>query len=294
MPAAEVDLDAGLVRRLLRSQFPDLLEGDPAVEPLAFGWDNGVFRLGDDLVVRLPRRALGAELVEHEQRWLPSLAVGLPLPVPAPVRCGRPDEDVGYPWAWSVCPWLPGDIAARTPPDDLADAAARLAGFLRALHEPAPPEAPANPYRGVPLVARDEVTRTRVERLDGSLLSAPVVLAAWEAALEVPVHEGPVRWLHGDLHPANLLVDRGRVSAVIDFGDLTGGDPATDLAVAWMLLDPPAREVFRSAVGADDATWARSQGWALSLAVAYLDASADHPIVAGIGRRTLAAVLADG
>ncbi|MDQ1465634.1 MAG: hypothetical protein QOH10_49, partial [Actinomycetota bacterium] len=146
-PAAEVAIDDGLVRRLLTEQLPDL-RGLPLVR-LAEGWDNVIFRLGDELTVRLPRRRLAAELVEHEQRWLPELAPKLPLAIPAPVGIGRPGP--GYPWAWSVCPWLPGAVAQQVAPDDPFDAATRLGRFLAALHEPAPPDAPANPFRGVPL-----------------------------------------------------------------------------------------------------------------------------------------------
>jgi aminoglycoside phosphotransferase (APT) family kinase protein len=291
MPAAEVDVDVDLVRRLLVAQFPDLLEGDPEIRPVAFGWDNVIVRLGDDLVVRLPRRQQAAELVVHEQRWLAQLAPALPLPVPAPVRCGVPGE--GYPWPWTVCPWLEGAIAATTPPDDQAEAAGALAGFLAALHRPAPADAPVNPYRGGPLAERDPFVRERAAALDGALCDATEVVPRWEAALAAPPHGGPPVWLHGDLHPANLLVAGGRLSAVIDFGDLTAGDPATDLAVAWMLFDASERSLLRRLTGADDATWRRARGWAIHLSLAYLANSADHPVIAGVGRRTLAAVLGD-
>ena len=292
MPAAEVDVDEVLVERLLRAQAPADLVGGRRLAPLAFGWDNVVLRLGDDLVVRLPRRAVAAELIETEQRWLPILAPRLPLPVPAPVFAGEPGE--GYPWRWSVCRWLAGDVAGRTPPADRHAAATTLGAFVAALHEPAPAEAPANPYRGGPLPDRDTVTRERIVQL-GSMLDGPRCLAVWDDLRATPSWTGPPRWLHGDLHPANLLVDRGALSAVIDFGDLTAGDPATDLSVAWSLFhdDPSARETFRDAAGyaGDDDTWRRGRGWALSLALAYLANSADHPLIAAIGRRMLDAAL---
>jgi aminoglycoside phosphotransferase (APT) family kinase protein len=288
MPAAEVDLDPALVRSLLEEQHPDL--ADLPLTPLAFGWDNAVLRLGDDLVVRLPRRSLAAALVGHEQRWLPSLAPSLPLPVPFPVRVGRPSAALGYPWSWSVCPWLPGDVAGRRPPDDLADAARVLGAFVRALHVPAPPDAPVNPYRGVPLSARDASLHDWLDRLADTLDPAPI-LARWTRHLETPAWRGAALWLHGDLHPANLLVHDGRLSAVIDFGDLTSGDPAGDLFVAWMLFPPAARAVFRDAAGdVDDDTWDRAEGWALLMALAYLANSADNPLITAIGHRTLAAL----
>lgn len=283
MPAAEVLVDEALVRALLEEQFP-AWSGLP-LTPLAFGWDNVVLRLGDELLVRLPRRAMAAELVAHEQRWLPELAGRLPLPVPAPVGFGRPG--CGYPWSWSVVPWLPGVVAESADALDLAGAAVALGEFVVALGSvEAPVDAPVNPYRGVPLADRAAVTEERIAALG----LGDEVTALWREALAVPAWSGPARWLHGDLHPANLLVEGGRLSAVIDFGDVCSGDPACDLAVAWMLLPPAERAVFRSVVGADEAVWARARGWALSLAVAILSNSADNALMARIGRRTLEAV----
>ena len=289
MPAAEIEIDAALVRALLIDQHHDLAE--LPITTLGFGWDNAMFRLGDDYTVRLPRREMAAVLVEHEQRWLPLLAASLPLPIPAPIRNGRPA--LAYPWSWSVGPWLPGATAAATPPADEFGAARVLGGFLRALHQPGPPELPSNPFRGVPLAQRHESVIERVAAL-GDAIDGPAVLHIWNSLVDTPYWTGAPCWLHGDLHPANIIVNEGRVAAVIDFGDITRGDPATDLAVGWMLFTPAAREVFRSASASADAdTWTRARGWALALALAYLAGSADHPVIATIGRRTLAAVLAD-
>ena len=293
MPAAEVEVSPDLVRRLLAAQHPDL-SGLP-VEVMNNGWDNLICQLGGELLVRLPRRAAAAKLVEHEQRWLPVLAPTLPLPVPGPVRAGRPG--LGYPWAWSVVPFLPGRVAARYPPADLLAAAASLGGFLGALHAPAPPDAPVNPYRGVPLADRGALVAKHVSALGGSVDRA-AVLDMWQAALATPAWDRPPVWLHGDLHPANILVHRGSISAVIDFGDITSGDPAGDLSVAWMLLPAECHDAFRDAyraagqhsAGAD--MWARARGWALALSLAFLANSADNPMIAGIGQRTLSAVRA--
>ncbi|MEV0430902.1 aminoglycoside phosphotransferase family protein [Micromonospora sp. NPDC050495] len=286
MPAAEVPVSVELVRRLLEQQHPDL--ADLPVEVLANGWDNLVCRLGEEFLVRLPRRTVAAALVAHEQRWLPELAGRLPLPVPAPVRVGRPTTQ--FPWSWSVVPFLPGRIAARSEPDDLRSAAATLGGFLNALHAPAPPAAPVNPFRGIPLTGRAEGVRTALAHLEPA--DRAVARRVWAAAAAAPAWGGPPLWLHGDLHPANILVDRGRISAVIDFGDLTSGDPATDLSVAWMLFPAEQRAVFRHAYGgADDATWERARGWALVLSLVFLTHSADNPLMRGIGERTFRAVL---
>ncbi|PYY64765.1 phosphotransferase [Curtobacterium sp. MCPF17_003] len=288
-PAAEVDVDVPLVRALLRDQHPDL-----AVLPLevvANGWDNVVLRLGDDLAVRVPRRELAARLVEHEQRWLPAIAarVGSVVPVPVPVRTGRPA--LGYPWSWSVVPWLPGTaIGERAAGVLVAEA---LAAFVGLLHVPAPDDAPANPFRGVPLASRSDAVLTR---LDGHGVHRAGELAAlWRTAAAVPAHAGPPVWVHGDLHPFNLLVDPSggadRLSAVIDFGDVTAGDPAVDLATAWLTLDRPGRLAFRARVTAPEATWQRARGWAVALASAL--ATADERAFRSVAQRSIDAVLDD-
>jgi len=293
MPAAELDVSADLVQRLLAAQQPDL--ADLAVEVLANGWDNVMYRVGDVLVARLPRREAAARLIMNEQQWLPALQPRLPLPVPAPVRIGQPGS--GYPWPWSIVPFLPGRAAAGNPPADWPDAATSLGRFLAALHTPAPPDAPANALRGVPLADRS-ARLTQHLRAAGALADHKAVTRAWEAALAAPAWDKPAVWLHGDLHPANIVVHRGRISGVIDFGDITSGDPATDLSAAWMLLPARYHDDFRSAYrtadqhAASDDTWARARGWALALSLAMLANSADNPQITEIGHRTLTAVLA--
>ncbi|WP_435207430.1 aminoglycoside phosphotransferase family protein [Micromonospora sp. bgisy143] len=286
MPAAEVPVSVELVRGLLDQQHPDL--ADLPVEILANGWDNLVCRLGAELLVRLPRRAIAAELIAHEQRWLPELAGRLPLPVPAPVRVGQPTTE--FPWSWSVVPFFPGRIVARSAPDDPWSAAATLGTFLDALHSPAPAEAPVNPVRGIPLLGRAPGVLDGLTHVDPADRAA--ALRIWKVAVAAPVWDGPPLWLHGDLHPANILVDRGRISAVIDFGDLTSGDPATDLSVAWLLFPSEQRAALRQAYGrADDATWERARGWALALSLVFLTHSADNPLMRGIGERAFRRVL---
>jgi len=292
MPPAEVNVSLGLVHRLIAEQMPDLV--DRPLRMLAHGWDNVMVRIGDDLVARLPRRAVAVDLLLHEQRWLPGLAPRLPLPVPAPLRAGRPGP--GYRWPWSVVPYLPGDIAARTPPADRDEAAVTRAAFLTALHVSAPADAPRNPLRGVPLANRAARLANDLDRL-GTAIDSDTVTRMFRAAVEAPTWDSAPVWLHADLHPANTLVDGGQVSGVVDFGDITAGDPATDLSVAWMLLPADSRTAFWDAYRAtsrhpaDDDLWIRARGWALVLSVAFLGQSADNPLIAGIGRRTLDAVL---
>ena len=305
MPAAEVEVSADLVRRLLADQHPDLAR--LPVKFLANGWDNELYRVGDELVTRLPRRALGAQIIKNEQRWLPGLASRLPLPIPYPERTGVPA--CGYPYSWSVVPYLPGVPAAQAGSFDPAEAAAAVGGFLGALHVPAPADAPSNPVRGVPLAERAGAFAANLALLTGQAgqdhADWDAVLRVWDAVLAAPGYGGPPVWLHGDLHPANILVNNGQVSGVIDFGDITAGDPAGDLSVAWMLLPLDGQARFWSAyqagggaaggtgVRVDDALRARAKGWALHLAIVFLAHSEDNPVLLQIGRRTLSAVLAD-
>jgi aminoglycoside phosphotransferase (APT) family kinase protein len=298
MPIADVEVSADLVRRLLADQHPHLAR--LPVEFLANGWDNELYRVGDGLIARLPRRALGAEIIKNEQRWLPGLAPRLPLPIPYPELTGVPAH--GYPYPWSVVPYLPGVPAAKASSFDPAGAAAAVGGFLGALHIPAPANAPANPFRGVPLAQRASSFAANLALLTGPAAQDDVdrdaVLRVWEAALAAPGYDGPPVWLHGDLHPANLLVNDGQVSGVIDFGDITAGDPASDLSVAWMLLPLDRHAGFWSAYQAaggqaDDALRTRARGWALNFAIVFLAHSEDHPVLLHVGRRTLSTVLED-
>lgn len=293
-PSAELAVDSGLVRDLLQDQHPDLAH--LIVVEVAEGWDNVVFRLGDELCVRLPRRAVAAEIIANEQRWLPDLAPALPLPVPAPVRTGRPG--CGYPWVWSIVPWFDGAPLGTTTPADPGRFATDLGRFLAALHRRAPATAPENELRGIPLDRRSASFAAALGRL-GDEVDAAEASARWERVIRVPGPEAPPVWVHGDVHPLNLLVDdAGVLTAVIDFGDLNAGDPATDLAIAWTAIDAPDRARFRASCAidgrpVDDATWTRAWGWALNFSIVYLANSADVPVLLEIGRLGLDRVLAD-
>ncbi|WP_306370514.1 aminoglycoside phosphotransferase family protein [Nocardiopsis sp. CC223A] len=296
IPEAEVDITPGLVRRLLADQHPDL-SGLP-LTPVANGWDNTILRLGDALAVRLPRRERAAELTRNEQRWLGKIAARLDTPVPAPVRVGRPGR--GYPWHWSVVPWFEGRTAAEVPVAERSVLAVPLADFAVRLHVPAPADAPANSFRGVPLAARAEGFHRRLEAVP-HLSRRRRLAGLWDGLAAAPAWPGPPLWLHGDLHPANLLVSPAGPgpAAVLDFGDLTAGDPATDLAVAWMLFGPADRAAFRARVDAagtvDPHVWDRARAWALLFGVLLAAHSDDARTLAEIGAHTLGqVVLAEG
>lgn len=269
-PPAEVRVDADLVRRLLEEQVDWLAAG--ALSLVGEGWDNFTFRLGDDLAVRLPRRAAAVPLLLNEQRYLPHIARRVRLDVPEPVEAGVASEI--FPWPWSVVRWISGAMAGDVPLS-VVDAEL-LADDLRALHREAGPEAPTNPHRGVPLRERHDVVSERLRRFGLNALER-----VWMEALEAPLAERSV-WIHGDLHPRNVIVSSGALTGLVDWGDITGGDAATDLACAWMLFDVEARQVLLEAYGASDAERVRARGWAVAFVSTLLD-SEDADYVA-IGR----------
>jgi aminoglycoside phosphotransferase (APT) family kinase protein len=292
MHADEVATDADLIRRLLAAQFPDWAEL-PIAPVASAGTDNALYRLGDDLAVRMPRIHWAVGQVEKEARWLPELAPRLPLAIPAPLAVGEPGE--GYPWRWGVYRWLVGDAVQPDRIDDPVSLARDLGRFVRALHAIDASGGPApdshNSGRGRPLIDRDDSTRTALESLRDEI-DVEAATALWDAALAAPAWNRLPVWVHGDLQAGNLLATGGRLSAVIDFGCLGAGDPAVDLLPAWNLFSGEAREAFRAELNVDDATWARGQGWALSVAAIALPYYRDsNPMLADSSRRVFAALL---
>ncbi|MCA8903174.1 MAG: aminoglycoside phosphotransferase family protein [Hyphomonas sp.] len=289
-PPAEVEITEALVRTLLQDQHPDLAGLPLAAE--GEGWDNVMFRLGEDLALRLPRRAVADDLIRREQRWLPQLAPHLSLPVPAPVRTGMPGR--GYPFAWSVLPWFEGETADLSRPD--ASEAPVLAGFLRAVHTlPLPPDPPANPVRDCPLTGKQADTERRMAILRAETDAiTPQVERAWAAGLAAPV-DLPKSWIAGDVHARNVLVRNGRFAAFIDWGDMCAGDPATDLASIWGLFgEADARRAAIEAYGVSAATLVRARGWAVFYGVILLETGRqDNPRHAKMGADTLARLTED-
>jgi aminoglycoside phosphotransferase (APT) family kinase protein len=291
MHADEIETDEALVRRLLAAQFPEWAGLELRALP-AGGTDNAIYRLGDHLSVRLPRRGAWAPgSFDKEFEWLPRLAPQLPVAVPTPIALGRPAE--GYPHEWAVFDWLDGDDVA-TARLDRPGAAVDLAELLAALRRVDPQGAPAPGSRGGPLGPRDEATRAGIAALAGSI-DAAAVTAVWEEALAAPVWDGPPVWIHGDLDARNLLVGDGRITGVVDWAAACVGDPACDVKVAWAVLDADTRPAFRELLQIDDATWARGRGWALSQAMIALPYYLHtYPAIVEQAWRWLGEALADG
>ena len=258
MTDTETEITADLVRDLLQEQHPDL--AGLAIREVAGGWGNQMWRLGDELAVRMQRMDRTPELQLKERRWLPVLAPRLPLPVPVPVRFGEPSER--FPKHWTVMTWVPGEPLDHGAISRGTHAADMLAGFLQALHVQAPAGAPVATDRGAhprdctggfenffQAVAPDDI--------------AAGVRAVWDDAVAAHAWEGPPVWVHGDLHPANVVVSDGTLSGIVDFGALFAGDPAWDLAAAWVLLPAgTASRFFDTYAQADEAAIRRARGLA--------------------------------
>ena len=285
-PPAEIDIDASLIRKLLSEQYPQF--ADMPVQIMEAGWDNVMVRLGDDLALRLPRRAAAEPLILNEQQWLPILAPHLPLDIPVPLHCGIPQA--GYPFHWSILKWIEGEAADIAPPDD--SEAASLANFLRQLHKlPLPENPPANSVRGCPLSARQRDTERRMQNLADTGFITSGIFAAWQRAVAAPL--APSRnWIAGDIHARNVLTRRGKIAAFIDWGDMCAGDAATDLASIWALLDgAEARKAAIEHYGMDDDLLTRSVGWAISFGVILAETGrSDTPRHFAMGQKTLARI----
>lgn len=245
------------VAALIHAQCP---EHAGPVRPFGGGWDNVLFRVGHGLLARMPRREVGALALEREARWLPVLSEGLSLPTPVHCFTGQPDG--AFPWPWALTPWLAGEPALTVDPS----VGPELGEFFRTLHRPAPQGAPREAARSMPLARKSETVR----RLATAHPERAGLLEIWEDALAAPGHRGPPCWVHGDLHPFNLLAQSGRLSAVIDWGDLFAGDPAPDLAAAWMLLDPAHHAPLEESVS--PGRWRRGRGWAVYFGLVLVDA----------------------
>jgi aminoglycoside phosphotransferase (APT) family kinase protein len=264
-PAAEVSIDESLVRTLIETQYPQF--ADLPLGHVNEGFDNALWRLGDELVVRVPRRKMAVGPLEHELRWLPEIAGHVTLQTPLPHLAGAPSEY--FAWPWLIARWIDG-----VPGDDLSSfergrSAVALATFLREIHNAAPRDAPINPFRGGPLRDRNATLETRTLDID-HVVDVPAIHQLWATCLAAPLWTAPPLWLHGDMHPGNALYRENELVGIVDFGDLCAGDPATDLAGALMSLPFDDLNEFFDAYGAiDEATMWRTIGWATHFGVLF-------------------------
>ncbi len=275
-PAAEVAIDVPLIAALLEQQFPHL--ADRSISIVGEGWDNVMAKLepkasSPALAVRLPRREVAVALLLNEQQWLPTLAPQLPLPIPAPIACGVPNAQ--FPWPWSIVPWLEGTTADRSPLK--ADQVPRYCAFFKALHHPAPPDAPNNPVRSCTLAEkssgvvdrfdalRQQLPTAKERLIRGGLGDVDAALQRWRDIWDAGVIAPPPRqttWIAGDVHPRNVISNAGILTGFIDFGDLTFGDRCTDLASIWGLFpDATARAHAIETLALSDTERTRLAAW---------------------------------
>ena len=257
-----ISINKNLVHQLISKQFPEWKE--LTIQAVAVsGWDNRTFHLGDEMLVRLPSAACYAGQVEKEAHWLPMLAPHLPVKIPAPLALGKPTKD--YPWPWGIYRWLVGETVAATPDIDLSILAEDLANFLFSLHRIDSTGGPApglhSFYRGGSLAVYDEETQKALSHLKNNIDSL-AAMELWQSALKTSWRKAPV-WVHGDISAGNLLIEHGKLSAVIDFGQLSIGDPACDLAITWTLFKDQSRAIFKTKLALDDDTWIRAKAWTL-------------------------------
>ena len=265
MHVDEVSVDDATVRVLLAEQFPRWANKS-LVRFADSGTDSAIYRLGDDMGVRLPRIHWAEAQIEKECRWLSALASGLPTPIPVPLAQGRPGH--GYPYPWLVYPWLEGTSLDHTTVEDWEVLARDLGEFVLALEQVPTDDGPRPKQRGLPMAPFDQAVQWALGQLEG-LIDVDRARRVWQSALEAGLWQHEPVWVHGDLLPGNILVRDGRLCGVIDWSGAGVGDPACEAMVAWA-LPPSARRAFKETLDFDDATWARARGWVIQQTALYI------------------------
>jgi len=289
IPPASVHVTDALVRELVGAHCPQWR--DRAVSKLGEGFDNVLFSLGEDLVVRLPRHTTGAALLRNEQTWLPDLASRLALPVPEPLYLGEAGSL--FPFPWSVVSRINGESGDHSCLASSRDNVERVGAFWRSLHVAAPPHAPRNPLRGIPLAHRASDFERRWREHTASPYDA-ALRRVWDDGLSARPFSGDPLWIHGDLHPANIIGRGGDIVGIIDFGDLTSGDPAGDLVSAWMIFDDAERRILWNVYPCDADTRRRAAAWAVLYCMFFLAiADEGRPNFGVIAQRTMSAIAED-
>lgn len=289
MHEGEVHIDSDVVRKLIEDQFPDF--ANLPIRPVqSTGTVNAIFRLGNDLCVRLPRVDYLVEGLEREWKWLPKLAPHLSLRIPKPVAMGEPRD--WYPFRWAIFQWLDGEPYTDHLVDDERDVARDLARFvieIRSIElQDGAPRAGRRPLKELDTATREALEAARDE------IDFDAALEAWDSALQSPVWDGAAVWIHADLLRPNLLVKERRLSAVIDFGSVGVGDPASDVIPAWSVFGPAGRETYRRELDVDDGTWSRARGIALhqaALIIPYYRVT--NPGFVELAKRTVEQIIAD-
>ena len=286
----EVDINAALVQQLLHQQAPAWADQSLTLVDSA-GTDHVLYKLGADTVVRLPRIGWADDQAARESAWLPIIAPFLPVAVPQPVFLGTPTN--AYPWHWSIYRWLPGDDALASPPTDERATAHTVASIVAGMRRVPITGGLHRGSRAGTLQSRHDDTCGALRALTPmGLIDTSQAALLWQRWVAEPVTNDAAVWLHSDIHSGNLLVVDGNISALIDFGGLTLGDPAVDLTVAWSMLSEQARTVFADQLAVDPAQWRRGQAWALSIALIQLPYyHTNNPVLAATALRTINTIL---
>jgi aminoglycoside phosphotransferase (APT) family kinase protein len=284
----EVVVTMEMARELVNDQFP-AYAGCTLTPVQSLGTVNVLYRLGTEMLLRFPR-VIDWATVDKECKWIPYLAPHLPLRVPEPVALGQPTDQ--YPCIWGIFRWIPGDLYLDVGVQDEADAACRVAAFVNALHAiPVPEQAPC--AGRLPLKELDDSTREAMAAAT-ELPDHQRLERIWADCLQAQPWEGVRSWIHADLLRTNLLVNHGRISAVLDFGSAGAGDPAHDLIPAWSLFGEKGRRVFRQQVRADADAWGRARGYALHQAALIIPYYRDtNPGFVSLAMQTMREILQD-